>query len=219
MSRFRRSQITAFWPSPIPIPPIPTLASLRLAVLERSTKRSPKWGFRLAPDLVMQLQPKVVPFVDPRFADRIRQRQFQFDGQAEHLVDGVVPANVFRHKVDWRDGQRMRLRFELIAYADTPDVWQLEYRRMVRACGFGVAWPAVRDRLFKRLADAFMDGTFDRFRPELMLSPACLCCGKALTDPASMARWIGPECFGSSSLDVPRLFQAPELAAQVGRLI
>jgi uncharacterized protein YndB with AHSA1/START domain len=27
-----------------------------------------------------------------------------------------------------------------------------------------------------------------------MFQPACLLCGKALTDPVSMARWIGPEC-------------------------
>jgi hypothetical protein len=27
-----------------------------------------------------------------------------------------------------------------------------------------------------------------------MFQPACLLCGKGLTDPVSMARWIGPEC-------------------------
>jgi hypothetical protein len=34
-----------------------------------------------------------------------------------------------------------------------------------------------------------------------MFSPHCLLCGKELTDPASMARLIGPECAGTGSLD------------------
>jgi hypothetical protein len=38
-------------------------------------------------------------------------------------------------------------------------------------------------------------------KAEQMFSAHCLMCGKALTDPASMARWIGPECAGTSSLD------------------
>src|SRR5262249_14739800 len=40
---------------------------------------------------------------------------------------------------------------------------------------------------------------------DLMLAPNCLVCGKGLTDPASMARFIGPECAGTSSLHVPRM--------------
>jgi hypothetical protein len=40
-----------------PIAPIPALAELRDMVLARSKKRRPKWRFRLAPDLVLQLQP------------------------------------------------------------------------------------------------------------------------------------------------------------------
>jgi hypothetical protein len=50
---------------------------------------------------------------------------------------------------------------------------------------------------------AFRDGFFDRLTPKAMLSPQCLVCGKGLTDPASMARWIGPECAGTSSLHIP----------------
>jgi hypothetical protein len=34
-----------------------------------------------------------------------------------------------------------------------------------------------------------------------MLSPACLACGRALTDPVSMARLIGPECAHDGTLD------------------
>jgi len=43
--------------------------------------------------------------------------------------------------------------------------------------------------------------------PTVLLIPHCLICGKALRDPASMARGIGPECFGSSTLNVPGLYQ------------
>ena len=43
---------------PCSVAPISTLANLRDAVLERSEKRSPKWKFRLAPDLILQVQPK-----------------------------------------------------------------------------------------------------------------------------------------------------------------
>jgi hypothetical protein len=32
-------------------------------------------------------------------------------------------------------------------------------------------------------------------------------CGKQLTDPLSMARWIGPECYGSATSIVPYMVQ------------
>ena len=53
-----------FWDI-IPIQPIPTLDALRNAILERTTKRMPKWKFKLAdpplfPKIVMTLQPKVL---------------------------------------------------------------------------------------------------------------------------------------------------------------
>src|SRR5262249_5251416 len=40
------------------IPSVAFLAELREEVLNYSLKRMPKWKFRLAPDLIMQLQPK-----------------------------------------------------------------------------------------------------------------------------------------------------------------
>jgi hypothetical protein len=45
----------------------------------------------------------------------------------------------------------------------------------------------------------------DKFAPDIMLSSHCLLCGKALTDPVSMARWIGPECANSGALTIPGL--------------
>jgi hypothetical protein len=42
----------------------------------------------------------------------------------------------------------------------------------------------------------------NRLTPALMFQANCLLCGKSLTDPVSMARWIGPECAHTHSLDV-----------------
>jgi uncharacterized protein DUF6011 len=56
----------------------------------------------------------------------------------------------------------------------------------------------VRDRLVGALPVAF-----ERLRPETMLKPACLFCGRPLTDPISMARWVGPECAGTAAAITP----------------
>ena len=55
-----------------------------------------------------------------------------------------------------------------------------------------------RDRLIGAMPVAF-----DKLRPETMLKPACLFCGRLLTDPVSMARWIGPECAGTAAAITP----------------
>jgi hypothetical protein len=59
---------------------------------------------------------------------------------------------------------------------------------------------ALRRRLLEELP-----ARLDKLTPDLMLSANCLCCGKPLTDPASMARWIGPKCASSGALTVPGL--------------
>ena len=46
------------------------------------------------------------------------------------------------------------------------------------------------------------NGIFTKLAPERMLKPACMICGKGLTDPAGMARWIGPECAMTSSISI-----------------
>ena len=59
-----------------------------------------------------------------------------------------------------------------------------------------------------RTIEALCPDNFASLHPDLMLSSHCLCCGNALTDPVSMARWIGPECWGSASTNLPRIFKA-----------
>jgi hypothetical protein len=193
---------------PLILKPIAALADLRIAVLAANRRRSPRWGFRLAPDLVMQLQPKSVVW-EGRVYRGFRQEEVRFDGAVEYAPEGVVSADVFQRSPGWRD-PRMRLPFTVIGWADTPESWELQ----PGSCRFSKVlrhgWGAVRDILVQRLHAAFTSGTFERFQPSLMLRPACLRCGKALTDPASMARWIGPECASTGSLVVPGLVLVDE---------
>ena len=77
--------------------------------------------------------------------------------------------------------------------------WHLKPTRV----GFRTGQPhsdifSVRDRLIETLPVAF-----DKLQPEMMLSPACLFCGRPLTDPVSMARWIRPECAGTAAAITP----------------
>jgi len=44
----------------------------------------------------------------------------------------------------------------------------------------------------ERIVAAPRGGYFTASMPPKMLSHHCMICGKGLTDPASMARWIGP---------------------------
>jgi hypothetical protein len=61
--------------------------------------------------------------------------------------------------------------------------------------------------LRQRAAAVLHPDNFAGLRPDLMLSAHCLACGKALTDPVSMSRWVGPECWGSASTNLPRIFK------------
>jgi Family of unknown function (DUF6011) len=136
------------------IPPIPFLAELREEVLKHSLKRMPKWKFRFAPDIVVQLQPQPALLLSAAATER-------------ELTDWFV------HQTSGR--------------------WQHSAGRS--------GWVT----LFERIVAALRDGYFTASMPPRMLSHHCMICGKGLTDPASMARWIGPECAGTSTLHVPFL--------------
>jgi len=58
-----------------------------------------------------------------------------------------------------------------------------------------------------RVRAALNPETFAVFKQEMMLSPRCSCCGKALTDPAGLVRWFGPERAETSSLLMPRMYR------------
>lgn len=168
----------------IAINPVPALAELRMAVIAASEKRMPHWRFRLAPNIVMDLQPKLTQ----RYLLLFEGRALMCEGANAALLAASYRGEVHPH---WR------LKFEL--YARLSQEWQFRYR--------GAMWSGPRHNdlsrehniakvgeLRDRIVAAFADGWFDRIRPEMMLSWHCLLCGKGLTDPISMARFIGPEC-------------------------
>ena len=70
--------------------------------------------------------------------------------------------------------------------------------------------------LMARLTEALPK--LEVINPHQMFEDRCLCCGKALTDPASMARMIGPECAGTASLDAG-LVTPKEPTARQGELL
>jgi hypothetical protein len=171
------------------IAPIPTLAALRDRVLARSQTRAPKWGFRLAPDLVLQLQPKPTAVL--------------FRGVVVWAPHATVPASIFRERPEWTALPQVRVNF-WIRGAPGSEHWHLS--RLGSRFSHGLQGD--RRTPWTRLVAAFTDGAFDRLDPNLMLAPACLACGRPLTDPVSMARWIGPECAASSSATIPHVFKA-----------
>ena len=180
------------------IPPIPFLSSLRGAVLERSTARMPKWRFRFASDLVVRIQPKPIPKKPPNVLSFICHWTIRFECRA--VLCETATAAMLEHTPDvehpwW---------FRNFIIQDRPDgLWEIRRRGGMCKRGSDHNGFAILDTRFR---EALAGGVFDGYLSELMLSPQCLVCGKGLTDPASMARFIGPECSGTSSLLVPGLF-------------
>jgi len=179
-----------------PVAPIPFLAGLREIVLDRSDRRCPKWRFRFAPDLAIQIQPRPVHMISPAAKARgFVQRVILFECLAVQGDD--LSAAVFQpgnsHMAPFR------LNFELFA-EDGAEAWTFRpthIRWSRRQEHPEIASAGFRARVLTELGS----GRLDRLEPGMMFQPACLCCGRGLTDPASMARWIRPECAGTTSLD------------------
>ncbi len=173
----------AIW-TPVSIKPLLTLAALRDMVLVRSTKRMPKWKFRVAPDVVAQIQAR-----PGNLAALFQCKAVVHDEAGADLFDGRRPLD------SWM------IEFNLFAtpnggagFSDGGE-WHIK----PTCVGFRTGHPhndifMVRDRLIET-----MPAAFEKLRPEMMLKPACLFCGKQLTGPVSMARWIGPECAGTAA--------------------
>ncbi len=179
------------------IPPIKFLAELREEVLQHSHKRMPKWKFRLAPDLIFQLQPR--PAVMPSeaaMARGLKPKLEHFEGIA--AKGESVAATIFERLPERSDPPWCKLNYELFSENLDAD-WIFKptggrWRRGIDQSEISV--------IIDRLVAAFRGKLFDGQTPAKMLSPNCVLCGKGLTDPASMARWIGP-CASTSSLRVP----------------
>jgi hypothetical protein len=165
-----------------PIRIIPALADLREQVLLRSTKRMPKWKFRIDGNLIVQIQPKVTDYF-------------------ECLVVGYVAPTIddFTGKPCGEGWIRIRFWIEM-----RDDDWGLKPKGIDRSRD--VSGRQAAD-LIEKLIAKLDRGIFDKITAAHMLAPKCLLCGKQLTDPVSMARFIGPECAGTSSNKVPTTFR------------
>jgi hypothetical protein len=183
-----------YW-DPTQIAPIPLLQELNDWVIKRNERRLPKWKFRFASDLAAQIQPKLT-----------RAHAILFEGAA--LRTENVSVKLFTEPKLLHDGrQYWRMKF-ILSRSEQDTVWRFK----PKSAGWGRGSP--KDgviELRQRMITALHPDRFARLTPDLMLSPHCLCCGKGLTDPASMARWIGPECWGNASTNLPQMFRAEEL--------
>ena len=159
----------------------------------------PKWKFKLTSNLAVQIQPKLT-----------RAHVLLFECIAIRTENPSL--KLFTEPKSLRGQSYWRMKFEL--FHDEPGAeWAFKPKSAGR--GHGCSSSGLLE-LRSSVIAALHSNHFATLKPDLMLSPACLCCGKGLTDPVSMARWIGPECWGSASTNIPRIYkaEAPEREQQ-----
>jgi hypothetical protein len=189
---------SAFW-HPESIPSIPLLQQLNEWVIRQNEKRLPKWKFRFASDFAVQIQPKVTRRYDILFECVAIQTE---NVATEHFTK---PKSLYG-LVHWQAG--------FVLYRDEDEqgeVWWFQ----PKSTAYGPCPASGLTQLRQRTLDALHPDRFTHLSHDQMLSPHCLCCGKALTDPVSMALWIGPECWGSASNNLPQLFKAEAASSEV----
>jgi hypothetical protein len=136
----------------------------------------PKWHFRLPSIDIIHLQPKIKPFNG-------------FEGTAEVLFGAGMWYLTFRIIIDATGGWSFKPWAIRSPYENCLSMEPEEYAALATV---------VRERVMIELGNAF-----DTLNVGMMLKPACLLCGRGLTDPVSQARWVGPECWGSASAIMP----------------
>ena len=175
----------------VAVPVVGALATLRDLVIARQTDkkpRFPKWRLRVGEDLVLQMQPQPQPLF-----------------QCLAVVGRDIDAEVFN--AQWSVERLPWMRFSLDAGTDAttwtfrplgyPPYWRKRrYGRNAKAVSL---MPHEQVALRRRVIAALP--TLNYLNAWKMFSLGCVICGKALTDPISQARMIGPECANTSSLD------------------
>jgi hypothetical protein len=167
----RRARSRAVWAS-VPLPVVPLFQDLRTLAIAGPTppRRMPKWRFVVASDLALQLQPK-------------DSRRCLFEGIA------LTGDRITRESFDVRDLTVASLKFWIEAAPD--GAWTFHPRAFWTGSPSLVHdSPAWKQRALTAL-DPALYAELDSLR---LITDACLCCGKALIDPVSQARRIGPEC-------------------------
>lgn len=179
-----------FWRA-LSLPPVPGLQQLAEWVIRHNEKRLPKWKFRFAPDLAAQIQPKLT-----------RAYALLFEGKA--IMADTVSVRMFTGPKTLRGSRYWGLSFNLRC-REGESAWEFKPTSVHWGCEHSYdEWIQLKQRMI----GVPTPDRFEKLTPDLMLSPNCICCGKGLTDPASMARWVGPECWGSVSTNIPRMFKA-----------
>jgi hypothetical protein len=188
--------------TPRPFPASTIFADLREACLERSEKRMPIWRVRFAPDLVAQIQPKPVALRSRRAIEKgLRQQLVSFVGKAV-MTEGAAGWMLQKYPDKHYVPAWWAYNFSISDDPDDAAIWLLNHAGGCWKSGaLRDGYVVLRERVFEQLKGGFLDA----FNSESMLSPVCLLCGKTLSDTASMARRVGPECWGSASLRVPGL--------------
>jgi Family of unknown function (DUF6011) len=179
-----------FW-YPISLPPIALLRELGEFVINKNERRQPKWKFRFGPDIAVQLQPKVT-----------QQYAILFNGMAVRCAGVTVEA--FKQPKTLQGKTHVQIGFRLSSKRSDPGVWEFKPGSVDR---YDVPW-SVAMELRASVIEGLRKLDSVGLTAAAMLSPSCMICGKALSDPISTARSIGPECFGSSSNNLPRVFKA-----------
>jgi hypothetical protein len=159
---------------------VPLLRELRDIVLacNATTKRFPKWKFRIGEDFVIQLQPR------GELPTRTTSRLFM--GVA--IQGQPIPAEAFTRHISGL----LQLSFEIVKCQGN-SAW--EFRPTWRYVKSEAVAMVLRERTRESLS------FLNQLDAATMFLPACLVCGKKLTDPISMARWIGPECAQRAPFD------------------
>jgi hypothetical protein len=178
-----------WWANVLRMARIPFLVELREMILEQSNTRMPKWRVKYSSDLAAVIQPRpefAVMKGDPVFLWIAAQGEHPAATWFEKPPAGV---KMMKGAIRLRDtAWSFRPRAFWAPWAGGEWRWHSTRWRPVDPA----AMLAFRDRILDALQHTHLGGE----SATTLLSPACMICGRRLTDPVSEARRIGPECAG-----------------------
>jgi hypothetical protein len=176
----------------VPIVPITYFAALRTVILAKQQtrfKRTPKWRFGYN-DLAIELQPK----------DSVK---WPFRGWTI-IGDERVDRTKAIHTLTWLERSQAGLRAEVhFDIAVDAGGWRCQHRGSSTAPAPSASRDereTLRRRAWTDTLAALADLAHRDLAGVRFLGHACSCCGRALTDPVSMSRKIGPECWSHQGL-------------------